>query len=276
MSFTFTEKQITDYHTHGCTVFRAILPPSLIRDLRRVTERARELARAEKGPQTQRLQPVASYDLDRRPFRDYAELPALRDAIFRVLTPRHDHANLEILGILLEPAERPWCTDWHRDWRDHMPEEVFEAEFREDWDRQTFDVDYMNQVNCALYEDGSTWFVPGSHYRQENTDLEVAAARSVDKGELRRSPDRTDEEQERACLDYCRGMPGATQLRLDAGDFAIYRASAWHLGNYVPYRRRATLHDLVYTPESLAHVRERVPRLKEIMKRREQKVAASR
>ena len=104
-----------EYHTHVCTIFRAILPSSLIRDLRRVTDRARELARAEKGPQTQRLQPVASYDLDRLPFRDYAELAALCDAVAPILTLRHDYANLEILGILLEPAERPWCTDWHRD-----------------------------------------------------------------------------------------------------------------------------------------------------------------
>jgi hypothetical protein len=57
-------------------------------------------------------------------------------------------------------------------------------------------------------------------------------------------------ERERACLEYCRSMPGAQQLYLEAGDFALYRASMWHLGNYVPYSKRATLHDGVLTPRS--------------------------
>ena len=43
-------------------------------------------------------------------------------------------------------------------------------------------------------------------------------------------------------------MPGARQLHLAAGDFCLYRNTLWHIGNYVPYRRRATLHDSVYTP----------------------------
>ena len=156
MAFTFSEKHITNYHTLGYTIFREILPTTLVGDLRRVTDRARILARAEKGRQTQRLQPIGAYDLDLQPFKDYGELPELNNAIHRVLTPRHYHADLNRMGVLLEPADHAWCTNWHRDWRDHMPKEVFESEFREDWDRQIFDVDYMNQVNCALYEDPST------------------------------------------------------------------------------------------------------------------------
>ncbi len=56
-------------------------------------------------------------------------------------------------------------------------------------------------------------------------------------------------QRERRCLDYCRSMPGATQVFLDAGDFMLYRNSLWHLGNYVPYKKRATLHDIMDTPE---------------------------
>ena len=56
-------------------------------------------------------------------------------------------------------------------------------------------------------------------------------------------------QRERTCLEYCRQMPGAERLVLDAGDFALYRNSLWHIGNYVPYRKRATLHDSVRTPE---------------------------
>ena len=260
MTFQFSEQHIADYHKLGYTVFREILPTSLIGDLRQVTDRAREIARGVTGPQAQRLQPVANYDLDLQPFKHYGELPELKDAIHQVLTPRHYHADTERMGILLEPAEFPWCTNWHRDWRDHMPEQIFESEFREDWDRHTFDIDYTNQVNCALYEDSSTWFVPGSHYRQRNLPGEIAArdAHNQDRHEdLPAEP----VQRERDCLDYCRLMPGAVQLRLNPGDFALYRSSAWHLGNYVPYRKRATIHDFCSTPEDAKYMQERRKRL---------------
>lgn len=44
-------------------------------------------------------------------------------------------------------------------------------------------------------------------------------------------------------------MPGAVPLHLEAGDFALYRSTLWHIGNYVSYSKRATLHDSAMTPE---------------------------
>jgi hypothetical protein len=112
MAFAFSEKHIVDYHTFGYTIFRSILPTSLIGDLRRVTDRAREIAREESGPQSQRLQPVGKYDLNLRPFQDYAELPELYDAVHRLLTPEHScGGSPEVLGILIEPAERAWVRE---------------------------------------------------------------------------------------------------------------------------------------------------------------------
>jgi hypothetical protein len=265
MSFSFSEKHITDYHLNGYTVFKRIIPDSLLGDLRRVTDNARELAYEVTGRQAQRLQPVAEYDLDLQPFKDYGDLPILKDSIHKILTPRHYHADLSRTGVLLEPADHPWCTNWHRDWRDHMPVEVFEAEFREDWDKQTFHLDYMNQINCALYEDPSTWYVPGSHYRQLNTSAEEHARDSYDPARHRNATD-SPEQQERDCLAYCRSMPSAVQLRLNAGDFALYRSSAWHLGNYVPYRKRATIHDFLGTIEFSDYIVERGKRKEAAMK----------
>lgn len=267
MSFQFTEKHIADYHTLGYTIFHDIIPTTLLTDLRRVADKAREIARKVTGPQAQRLQPIAKYDLDQQPFKDYGELPELNDAIHRVLTPHHYHADLDRTGILLEPAEYPWCTDWHRDWRDHMPREVFESEFREEWQWQSYHIDYQNQINCALYEDPATWIVPGSHYRQRNLPGEIAAKNAYDREKFRNQRPVSNEQQERDCLDYTRNMPGAVQLRLNAGDFALYRSSAWHLGNYVPYRKRATIHDFCGTPEYSQHINERVERKETAIKR---------
>lgn len=246
MAFAFSDQHIDQYHTQGFTLFRQILPPSLLGELRRVATQARGIARQLRGNQTQRLQPVGSYpELDQQPFIDYAELAPLNDAIHRTLSPRHSHGNRQMLGILLEPGDLPWCTQWHRDWRDNVSGLDLAL-----WDAHFGDLDYFNQVNCALYEDGCTWVVPGSHLRR---DLPGEAARFPERPIA--GPDlegRSYEERERLCLDYCRSMPGAVRLHLEAGDFCLYRNSLWHLGNYLPYQQRATLHDAVDTPEFLA------------------------
>lgn len=245
MSFSFTDRLIDEYHTQGFTVFRAILPPSLIDDLRRVCDRARDLAREKHGPQAQRLQPVAAHDLDQRPFRDFRELAVLRDAMARLLSPEHDYGTDEILGVLLEPAEKSWCTAWHRDWRDNAPGLDLGA-----WEAVYRDIRYFNQLNGAIYEDACTWVVPGSHLRPD-LPREVARfpTRPIPVPDLE---GRSDAERERICLEYCESMPGAVRLHLNTGDLAVYRNTLWHLGAYVPYARRATLHDAIVTPEYAA------------------------
>ena len=64
-----------------------------------------------------------------------------------------------------------------------------------------------------------------------------------------------------ACLAYTRAVPGAVNVVLAAGDVAFYRAVGWHTGNYVPYARRATLHDGFYGPDDHAW-RANVPKAK--------------
>jgi hypothetical protein len=249
MAFQFSDSHIAEYWTHGYAIFRGILPPSLLTDLRRTTDRAREIARKKQGPQTQRLQPISAYDVDQRPFQDYAELPALKDAVARLLGPRATHGNIHskssALGVLLEPAELPYCTQWHRDWRDNV-----RGLRLAEWDKHFLDVNYFNQVNCALYEDSSTWVVPGSHLRRDLTaEARRFPARPIPGPDLE---GKTSAERERLCLEYCQSMPGAVRLHLDAGDFTLYRNSLWHLGNYLPYRKRATLHEIIETPEYAA------------------------
>lgn len=242
MAFQFDEVLVEQYHLHGFTVFRGVVPPSLVADLRRATEAGRQQVREQRGGQSQRFQPVAKFDLDLRPFHAFRELPELREAVTRVLSARHTYGDPEHLGVLIEPAELPYCTRWHRDWRDNAPY----LELAE-WETHFKDDRYFNQSNCALYEDHSLWVVPGSHLRR---DLPREAAlfpeRPVPEPHLEGM---TAEERERACSLYVRAMPGAVQVHLEAGDYALYRNTLWHLGNYVPYCRRATLHDFIDTPE---------------------------
>ncbi|MBI3831054.1 MAG: phytanoyl-CoA dioxygenase family protein [Planctomycetes bacterium] len=250
MPYALRDADVANYYKEGYIVFRQILPTALIRDLRRECEKALRIARRVSGAQAQRLQPVQQYadELDLRPFKDYADLPPLRAAIAALLTPRHVYGHADVCGVLFEPEHVPWCTDWHRDITlesSRLPAEDFQ-ELLLDWN-------FSNQINCPLYDDACTWFVPGSHLRPQNLPGESAAAKQpAGVGWATRNADATAVdlvERERACLNYTQGMPGAVQLRLHAGDFCLYRSLGWHIGNYVPYMKRATLHDKVFTPE---------------------------
>src|SRR5437016_6204113 len=117
MPFEFRDEMIHEYLASGYLILRGILPPLLLRDLRRECDKARRMAHELHGPQAQRIQPIVKYadKLDMKPFRDYAEIPALNDAIQRLLGPGYSYGYTDIIGILVEPVDRPWNLGWHRD-----------------------------------------------------------------------------------------------------------------------------------------------------------------
>jgi hypothetical protein len=232
MAFTLTDQHLDEFQRNGATVFRRILPTSLIADLRRAVDAGVAHVRADGNRQLQRFDPVATPGVDPKPFQDFRELPDLVEAIARVLSPDH---TIQSPAVLIQPEDTPWSTYWHRDWRDNVPGlDIAE------WEKVQQDRDFFNQYNCALYEDGCTWVVPGSHARADTqAEIDRFPTRPIPQPDL---SDATPEEAERLGLEYCESMPGAVRLNLDAGDFALYRSIQWHIGNYVPYRKRATLH----------------------------------
>ena len=108
----------------------------------------------------------------------------------------------------------------------------------------------FSQLNAALYDDHSLWVVPYSHSREDNEEEHSVFPKVPPPGPALTS-NMTPAERESACLTYTRKMPGAKPVQLFAGDVAFYRACQWHIGNYVPYTRRATLHDGFYGPGDL-------------------------
>jgi hypothetical protein len=244
MPFRYTNQHRIEYERDGLTVLRGLIPVSLLAALRCETDKTREIARRQHGPQAQRLQPVYAFEeLDAQPFRDFLGLPGMMAAVRGILG--QDHNPSDIMGVLLEPQRDAWCTAWHRDWGYNAPHVDVDAFFRAVPNLRLF-----NQLNAALYDDHSLWVVPGSHNR-EDTQEERAPFESIPpSGPLLRA-DMEAGERERTCMDYVRGMPGAVPVALFAGDVAFYRACGWHLGNYVPYTRRATLHDGFYSQEDL-------------------------
>lgn len=247
-----TESDRLNYRAQGYHVLRQVIPASLLRDLRRSADKAHDIAVRLSGPQTQRLAPLKAHldEADLQPFRDFDGIEGLNEAIQALLTPEHTLKPTVDACLLFNPRARPWSTEWHRDWRDHVLEDEFQREIGDErWQEIATDFRLWNQVNCPFYEDVSTWYVPGSFHRVHNTPEEMRVYASSTQQELwDENHRRTDEELELFCLRYCQAMPGAIQLILNPGDFCIYRNVGWHIGNYVPYRKRATLATHCFTP----------------------------
>jgi hypothetical protein len=234
MPFHVTQQHRDELDRDGGTVLRGLLPHALIQDLRRAAEHASAIGRSAHGELAQRLQPISDFqEIDQRPFRDFAELPELQQAISELLSPRHRHGS-ERLGLLIEPTE-PFSTAWHRDAFTFLGDEAFY--------RDAQDHDLFWQCNCALWPDRALWVVPGSHGRR-NTAAEQAHAAKRPSGHHAGGWDELTA--------YAAGMPGAVAVELEPGDYALYRACQWHTGIYSPSIRRATLHDHVDTEASRA------------------------
>jgi ectoine hydroxylase-related dioxygenase (phytanoyl-CoA dioxygenase family) len=251
MAFQFTEQHRDEYVTAGLTVLRGLIPAALLADLRHESDKARVIARQQRGPQAQRLQPVFAYeDLNHQPFHDFLELPGLRAAVDGILSPQHRRSHA--MGILFEPEHDAWCTAWHRDTHGINQGQVSQEAIA--------NLRIFNQFNAALYDDHAFWVVPRSHNRPD-TEAERTLFPDRPVPAPRFPETLSPTEREMACLDYVRQMPNAVQIVLCAGDVAFYRQTAWHIGNYVPYVKRATLHDAFHSDEDMAIKGEAIKRI---------------
>jgi hypothetical protein len=245
MAFHYTPQLREEYYSVGITVLRDLIPAPLLTALRQETDKAREIARQQRGPQVQRLQPVYAYDaLNHEPFHEFSALPGLQETCAKILGDGYQICGNQ--GILLEPEAKAWCTNWHRDWGHHV--EGLDLDI---FHKAVLNPRMFNQINGALYDDHSLWVVPGSHDRP-HTPEELAAFGSVPAPPPKLTDAMSPVERELACTEYVRRMPGATNIVLSAGDVAFYRACGWHIGTYVSYVRRATLHDGFYCDDDYA------------------------
>ena len=245
MPFHYEEPLRDDYHSAGLVVLRDLIPSALLVDLRRESDIARVVARKRFGAQCQRLQPVYAFEeVDPKPFRAFLALDGLRATVEGILG--NGHESTDNMGILLEPAELAWATNWHRDWGHHVQDLDMDRFYAVASNHRVF-----NQLNAALWDDDSLWVVPGSHDRPDTPGEAGAFDRIPAPGpELRE--EMTPTEREAALDAYVTQMPGATQVRLGVGDVAFYRASGWHLGRYRTDAPRATLHDGFYCDDDRA------------------------
>lgn len=241
MAFRVTDEHLSSYYHHGYCIFRGVIPAKLLTGMRAMSEQARRLAREKNGPQAQRLQPLNDRGLDLSAYEAFLALPEFVTACQFVLGPHHQPTGPAHTGLLFEPADAPWCTNWHRDIT-----AASKGVDPEEFARITLDHTFFTQVNCALYTDTDLWYVPGSDGRPNRPSELAAASTAPDLKGL------SHEEAEYAIRAYCERMPGAINVILHPGDYMLYRPNGWHIGAYAPYRKRATLHTAVWKPETVA------------------------
>jgi hypothetical protein len=270
------ERHRRDYATDGLTIIDGAIPGDLLRDLRIEAEKLRAIATRERKVDGGRRPAhgctgYAEQGVDNSVFERFRQLPRLRQVIHHVLGP--DFEVREFITMLFE-GDCPRVQAFHRD----PPHGVQPG--TELWDSLIPRLELFNQFNAALYDDGSFWVVPGSHVRGDTAEeqrvgggwirmqdellarMGVSSWDSLDDEGRRRLgeeledafpvPGRAgleDGEYEAQALAYARSMPGARRVMLGAGDIAFYRQCGWHLGYYLPYHRRATLHGHARSPQ---------------------------
>jgi len=244
-------------HTNGFIVIPNAIPTDLLRQLQNNADKFRKIARQIYGVQTQRLQPIERYaeSEDHTLLDQFVSLPLLQEVVASVLGPAHE-ISIKHVGLMFEPKYLPYCIPWHRDWRDNSKGLDMNA-----WYRVYQDSDFFNQINCPLLEDHSLWVVRGSHLRPDTPEEEalfptrpiMAPYNDIERKANKLNDflnffkqGQTDVRAQK-CLGYCKNMPNAEQVILKPGDCIIYRNTLWHLCNYHPQQKRATLHTTIIT-----------------------------
>jgi hypothetical protein len=276
LSVAELQRHRTEYVRDGVTVIEGAIPGGLLADLRREAEKLRAIA-AEEGVVDSGRRPrhgcrgYADRGVDNRVFDRFRELPRLHQVVEAVLGP--EFAVEERMTMLFE-GPRTRVQAFHRD----NPHDV-DRLGKEVWHSIITDLRLFNQFNAALYDDGSFWTVPGSHVRPDTADADalneeatqatrdleglipLGGPEQLDPEEqkrlfaefdrrypVRQRDDMDDGEYEAEALAYIRRMPGVRRIILGAGDIAFYRQCGWHLGYYLRYHRRATLHGHARSP----------------------------
>jgi ectoine hydroxylase-related dioxygenase (phytanoyl-CoA dioxygenase family) len=254
---TSLDRHAAEYAGDGLTVVADAIPPALLAAMREQAERLRAHTHAVRGPDAHRPpggivggRLLVDFDgvVDPEPFAELAVLPRIRSVVDRLLGADFT-LDADAYTMLFNTTTRNECQPWHRDYRDNVPG-IDVAR----WRSLVPDLRFFNQFNAALYDDVSLWVVPGSHRRDDTPEeARILAAGAPQRDGM------SECEYVVAASRYRRSMPGGRCVMLAAGDVAVYRDSALHLGHYLPTALRATLHGHFENQATRAFFREAFP-----------------
>jgi hypothetical protein len=251
------DRHAAEYAHDGLTVVPDAIPPSLLAAMREQAERLRAHTHAVRGPDAHRPpggivggRLLVDFEgvVDAAPFAELPHLPRIRALVDRILGADFV-LDADAYTMLFSTTTRSECQPWHRDYRDNLPGTDVQR-----WRALVPDLRFFNQFNAALYDDVSLWVVPGSHAREDTSEEARILAAGAPQRDGREECDYVV-----AASRYRRSMPGGRCVALSAGDVAVYRDCALHLGHYVPTALRATLHGHFENALTRAYFREAFP-----------------
>ncbi|MGH7144479.1 MAG: phytanoyl-CoA dioxygenase family protein [Planctomycetota bacterium] len=215
------------FSDHGFVLIRGGIPPALVADLRRGFETIFAMRdRGETSGGSRRHQTILEPRCYHASFKDFLNLASINRAAEEVIATRE--LVFAGLGVLLGTRDKTELCGWHRDHPENDP--ATQALLKHP--------NAFLQLNCAVYDDPSLWVVPNSHGRFSTPEELAYVARMNAAAHAAEGHIRTGLEP----LEVLAGMPGAINVKLQAGDCLLYNALIWHGAEYNPARKRATLH----------------------------------
>lgn len=219
-----TRAQLQHFKTQGYVLLDNAVPENLLQSLREATNRVTQKARRKDWPHVRRageddiwgVSHLLHPHLGEPIFAEYIASPIVIDVVGDLLgvAPENRPAKLqlELVNMLVNPAEKDHEIGWHRDLiRTDLPPEKERAELRK--------LQYGVQWNTALYDETCLLIVPASHLRPKTPEeRDIVFNRPKDP------------------------MPRQMAVELKAGQGVYYNANLLHRGVYPKAMRRETLH----------------------------------
>jgi hypothetical protein len=219
-----TPYQIQHYKTQGYVLIDPAVPAGMLTPLRAAAGRLTERTRRGEWPHKRRageddiwgVSHLLHPDVGEPVFGAYMASPVVLEVVADLLgvspEPGDTPLQLELVNMLVNPAQRDHQIGWHRDLvSTELPPEEERAALLE--------IQHGVQWNTALYDEACLHIVPGSHVRAS-----------------------TQEERDIVKNRPCDLMPGQMAVELKAGQGVYYNANLLHRGVYARDRRRETLH----------------------------------
>lgn len=226
-SLTLHEKLETD----GYVIIEDLVSPEMTEKLKAACERA--IAKARAGEWTERrtvgkqfppwpkdsghydiwaVQHVMNPALGEPAFTEWYGSEKLIATICEILEVKKEELQLELFNLLINPVEKVYGLEWHRD--------CIAVKVDEEEELTKLAIPhYGTQWNTALYDDSCFVFVPRSHNRL-----------------------RTAEEKKINIEEPYGIMPGQIILHLKAGQTVFYNNNLLHRADYPQGLTRASLH----------------------------------
>lgn len=217
-----SENQLAQYHQEGYVLIEEAVPAALLEPLREAAQRTTERTRSGQWPHRRDagsgdiwgVGHLLHPDLGEPTFAEYMACDVVIDVVAQLLGVEDAEAELELelVNMLVNPSERDYAINWHRDL---VREDLEPAEELARLQALKFSV----QWNTALYDESSLLIVPGSHLRAK-TPRERAIAVDAPRSD----------------------MPDQLVVELKAGQGVYYDANLLHRGVYPHTTQRQTIH----------------------------------